>query len=207
MPPVILVPGAEGSTLVTTDGRSMWEADLSGFFNANLFTRLALPLPSAATAAAKAKLVPHDLVRGLLWQDYYGGLIDTIERRVGVPCVLPGAIGANTRCVLFPWDWRGDMTAAAARLDALIDRLCRARREPGLRVDLVAHSSPTPLQAATAGRRWLPMSRSRSAATRACSSSRTTSGAPTPTSTMKPSCTSPAMAGSRGARSWARRPG
>jgi triacylglycerol esterase/lipase EstA (alpha/beta hydrolase family) len=33
------------------------------------------------------------------------------------------------------------MSAAAARLDAVIDRLRRARREPGLRVNLVAHSA------------------------------------------------------------------
>jgi hypothetical protein len=105
MPPVILVPGAEGSTLVTKNGRPMWDADLWSFSSANLFTRRPPPLPSAG--AAKAKLVPHDLVRGLLWQDYYGGLIDTIERRIGAPCVLPGAGGANTRCVPVPWDWPG----------------------------------------------------------------------------------------------------
>jgi hypothetical protein len=55
-----------------------------------------------------------------------------------LPVILvPGAEGST----LVTTDGRPIMTAAAARLDALIDRLRRVRREPGLRVDLGAHSA------------------------------------------------------------------
>jgi pimeloyl-ACP methyl ester carboxylesterase len=43
--------------------------------------------------------------------------------------------------VLFAWDWRKGMVAAAAELDRLVERLRTLRRDPRLRVDIVAHSA------------------------------------------------------------------
>ena len=50
-------------------------------------------------------------------------------------------VTADSDCVLFAWDWREGMVAAAHELDDLIERLRRLRGDPSLRVDIVVHSA------------------------------------------------------------------
>ena len=47
----------------------------------------------------------------------------------------------DSDCVLFAWDWREGMVAAARELDDLVERLRRLRGDPTLKVDIVAHSA------------------------------------------------------------------
>jgi pimeloyl-ACP methyl ester carboxylesterase len=50
-------------------------------------------------------------------------------------------VTADSDCVLFAWDWREGMVAAARELNELVERLRRLRGDPSLRVDIVAHSA------------------------------------------------------------------
>lgn len=137
--PVILVPGAEASTLATPEGDLVWAAGAAQLLDPRTFERLSRPLTPGGQGGER--FVPTDIIRSVLGTDYYGGMIESLEQRVGGPCVLPEAIEPQTSCVLFPWDWRLDLNEAAARLDRLINRLREAKREPDLRVDLIAHSA------------------------------------------------------------------
>lgn len=139
-PPVVLVPGAEASTTLTTAGGEVpWAATPRHLLDPATFERLALPLTLGVSGGEP--LVPIDIIRGLPGQDFYGAMIASLEERVGGPCVIPGATAPHTRRALFPWDWRLDLSPAAARLDRLIERLRTARGASDLRVDLVTHSA------------------------------------------------------------------
>jgi hypothetical protein len=137
--PVILVPGAEASTLVTGEGRVMWAAAIGDLLDPATFDRLAQPLTPGSDAAEP--FIATDVIRGLPGHDFYGGLIKSLERRSGGPCVLPPDAAPESRCILFPWDWRLDLGLAAARLDALIEHLRRVHDNPKLKVDLIGHSA------------------------------------------------------------------
>jgi hypothetical protein len=139
-PPVILVPGAQASRLVDTAGQPVWPGRPVSFLNRNAFRRLSDPLAPGASADTET-IIASDIIRGVLGKDFYGGMVESLEQRVCGPCVLPDAIGPDTRCILFPWDWRLDLMAAAGQLNRVIDRLRQARGEPDLKVDLVAHSA------------------------------------------------------------------
>ena len=140
--PVILIPGVEASTLVSTyDGKSLWDGAPWRLLFRNTFTRVADPLLPRSDHRGEDRLVAADIIRGMLGTDFYGALIADLERRAGGRCALPGAVDAATLCVLFPWDWRRDLTDAAAGLDRLIAHLRAIRRDPDLRVDLVGHSA------------------------------------------------------------------
>jgi hypothetical protein len=137
--PIILVPGAEASTLVTGDGEVLWAAAIGELLDPAAFEQLAQPLTPGVDTAEP--LLAADVIRGLPGRDFYGGLIRSLEQRSGGPCVLPRDAVPNSRCVLFPWDWRLDFAAAAARLDDLIERLRHLRGDPALKVDLIGHSA------------------------------------------------------------------
>jgi hypothetical protein len=73
--------------------------------NPDAFERLALH-PGAGGAGP---LTPTNIIRGIPGQDYHGGLMARLEQRAGGPCVLPNAALRESRCILFPWDWRLDL--------------------------------------------------------------------------------------------------
>ena len=137
--PVILIPGAEASTLVSGDGEVLWAATFTHLFDPSTFEHLARPLTPGLDSGER--LIPADIIRGFPGEDYYAGLIQSLAQRAGGPCVLPDAVGPKSRCILFPWDWRLDLPLAAARLDKLIDHVRRVQHDPALRVDLVGHSA------------------------------------------------------------------
>jgi hypothetical protein len=118
--PVILVPGAEASTLVSGDGRVMWAAAIGDLLDPATFDRLAQPLSPGIDAAEP--FVPTDIVRGVPGQDFYGGLIKSLERRSGGPCVLPPAV----RALVLE---RADGPVRLAKLEAwFVQALERGRR-------------------------------------------------------------------------------
>jgi pimeloyl-ACP methyl ester carboxylesterase len=84
----------------------------------------------------------YDLFRGLLGSDFYGAIIDTLEKQGGYVRGHPGrAADAGTRrYYVFPYDWRQDNVVTARKLDALIDQIRRDYSDPQLKVDVVAHS-------------------------------------------------------------------
>lgn len=133
-PPVVLIHGLMGSTLVdASTGKQFWPGSLS-----------ALAFSDYAEIGGQ-NLVPGDLVYGLGGVvDYYGELVRTLETvgrfrraRPGEP-VTPHD---RRRYYVYLYDWRRDNVSAARGLHELIERIRADYRDPDLRVDVIAHSN------------------------------------------------------------------
>ena len=141
VPPVIIIPGILGSRLrEKTTGRELWPAS---FFNVLVSARsLALDIDPATLEPRADDIEAYDLFRGLLGTDFYGAIIDTLEKDGGY---VRGRLGHSARTgirqyYLFPYDWRRDNIVTARKLDELIEQIRRDYDDPQLKVDIVAHS-------------------------------------------------------------------
>ena len=142
--PLIVLPGIMGSRLNRADdGHEVWPGSITKFVLGGDLSELALPLPGQPVSAdmRMAELRAGGIFHEIAGQDFYGRLIRTLTHAGGYDCVPIGAVTAASNCVLFAWDWRKGMVAAAAGLDALVERLRELRHDPTLRVDVVAHSA------------------------------------------------------------------
>lgn len=143
--PLIVIPGIMGSRLRHADGgQEAWPGSLANFVLGRDFGELALPVAGAAgvvRAPESAELIAGGIFHEIAGRDFYGRLLDSLNRAGGYDCVPIEAVAADSNCVLFAWDWRKGMVPAAAQLDALVERLRTLRRDPALKVDIVAHSA------------------------------------------------------------------
>ena len=141
VPPVIIIPGILGSRLRERgSGRELWPGSLGNvLFSAR---SLALDIDARTLEPKPDDIEAYDLFRGLLGTDFYGAIIDTLERQGGY---IRGRLGhpanADTRrYYVFAYDWRQDNVVTARKLDALIERIRHDYANPRLKVDVVAHS-------------------------------------------------------------------
>jgi pimeloyl-ACP methyl ester carboxylesterase len=141
VPPVIIVPGILGSRLRDRKtGRELWPGSLLNvLFSAR---SLALDIDPKTLEPRADDIEAYELFRGLLGADFYGAIIDTLEREGGyVRGQLGHAAKAGTRrYYIFPYDWRQDNIVTARKLDALIEQIRLDYADPKLKVDIVAHS-------------------------------------------------------------------
>lgn len=141
VPPVIIVPGILGSRLrERRSGRELWPGSV---FNVLFSARsLALDIDPKTLEPRPDDIEAYDLFRGLLARDFYGAIIETLERQGGYVRGEPGqpAAAGKRRYYIFPYDWRQDNVVTARKLDALIEQIRRDYGEPQLKVDVVAHS-------------------------------------------------------------------
>ena len=141
VPPVIIIPGILGSRLrQRSSGHELWPGSIYNvLFSAQ---SLALNIDPETLEPRADDVEAYDLFRGLLGSDFYGAIIDTLERQGGYVRGQPGrAADAGTRrYYAFPYDWRQDNVVTARKLDALIDQIRRDYGDPRLKVDIVAHS-------------------------------------------------------------------
>ncbi len=140
-PPVIIVPGILGSRLRERgNGRELWPGSI---YNLLFSARsLALDIDPKTLEPREDGIEAYDLFRSLLGSDFYGAIIDTLEKQGGYVRGYPGRVAdADTRrYYVFPYDWRQDNVVTARKLDALIDQIRRDYSDPQLKVDVVAHS-------------------------------------------------------------------
>jgi pimeloyl-ACP methyl ester carboxylesterase len=141
VPPVIIIPGILGSRLrERASGRELWPGSI---YNVLFSARsLALDIDPKTLEPRADDVEAYDLFRDLLGSDYYGAIIDTLEREGGYVRGHPGrpADAARRRYYIFPYDWRQDNVVTARKLDGLIDQIRRDYADPQLKVDIVAHS-------------------------------------------------------------------
>jgi pimeloyl-ACP methyl ester carboxylesterase len=141
VPPVIIVPGILGSRLrERKSGRELWPGSV---FNVLFSARsLALDIDPKTLEPRPDDIEAYDLFRGLLARDFYGAIVETLERQGGYVRGEPGhpATAGKRRYYIFPYDWRQDNVITARKLDALIEQIRRDYGEPRLKVDIVAHS-------------------------------------------------------------------
>jgi pimeloyl-ACP methyl ester carboxylesterase len=141
VPPVIIIPGILGSRLRERgSGREIWPGSI---YNLLFSARsLALDIDPKTLEPRADDVEAYDLFRELLGNDYYGAIIDTLERQGGYVRGQPGraADPARRRYYIFPYDWRQDNVITAHKLDALIEQIRSDYADPKLKVDIVAHS-------------------------------------------------------------------
>lgn len=140
-PPVILIHGLMGSTLVEKDtGKEFWPGGL-GTLAFSEYRELAR---MRAAESEGGGLVPGDLFYGVARTDFYGALIDALENvgrfKRGTPGT-PITRADRRRYYVLLYDWRKENLVAVQQLHALIDQIRRDYNDPDLPVDILAHSN------------------------------------------------------------------
>lgn len=139
-PPVILIHGLAGSTLVDAKtGKQFWPGSLSTLTFSN-YSQLA----QMSTEQREGEgLVPGDLFYSVAGVDFYAELLGSLETvghfRRGVPGQPIGK--DRRRYYLLLYDWRKDNMFAVRKLHALIEQIRLDYRNPNQQVDILAHSN------------------------------------------------------------------
>lgn len=139
-PPVIIIHGLGGSTLVNTrTGRQVWPGSL-GSLTFSDYRQLAQP---AAGTNGPDDIVPNDLVQDVAGVDFYAELLSSLEHVGRFKRGTPGtAVGtARRRYYVLLYDWRKDNLIAVRKLHSLIEQIRSDYGNPNLRVDIIAHSN------------------------------------------------------------------
>lgn len=142
-PPVVFIHGAFGSRLRDArSGREIWPVGLADLVLSS-FDELELPLDPESGAALEDGIVAEDLFEEAGVVNFYGSLVRMLESAGGYRRWQPGTPVPDGVLPLYPflYDWRRGFAWAAAGLDDLVERIRGDLGEPGLEVDLVAHSS------------------------------------------------------------------
>jgi pimeloyl-ACP methyl ester carboxylesterase len=140
-PPVIIIHGLAGSTLVDArTGKQFWPGSLSTLTFSN-YRDLA---QMSAEDREGEGLVPGDLFYSVAGVDFYAELLATLEKvghfSRGVPGV-PVHAGDRRRYYVLLYDWRKDNMVAVRKLHALIEQIRLDYRNPSQQVDIIAHSN------------------------------------------------------------------
>ena len=140
-PPVILIPGIMGSRLVDADGVEHWPGSgwrplLAGR------EELALAVDPRTLDAVDDGLVARGLTDRVAGRDYYASIIRVLETAGRYHRGVPGTPVEPGRRHFYelPYDWRHDNLRAVAALDRLIEQIRIDHGDPGLQVDIIAHS-------------------------------------------------------------------
>lgn len=142
-PPVIVIHGLMGSTLVERHGKEYWPGGLGAlaFSDYRELARL------DAAEQAVGSLRPGELMYGVATTDYYRALIDTLEDVGRFRRAKPGEpVDADDeddrrRYYVMLYDWRKENLVAVRQLHNLIDAIRADYGDPDLPVDIVAHSN------------------------------------------------------------------
>jgi len=138
--PVIFLHGFLGSKLENADtGRSVWGR------MRNILTRshrdgLALPIEARSLADDRDALVPYSICDSVGGIDYYGPILRALQDVGGYEQGDIEHPHAGETLYVFTYDWRRDNVETARALSEAIERIRAAHGQPGLKVDLVAHS-------------------------------------------------------------------
>ena len=139
-PPVIIIHGLTGSTLVDArTGKQFWPGSLGTLAFSNFSD---LRQMSSEDREGEG-LVPGTLMYDVAGVDFYGELLRTLEGAGRYERGVPGQpVGsARRRYYVLLYDWRKDNIVAVRKLHALIEQIRRDYGDPKLRVDIIAHSN------------------------------------------------------------------
>lgn len=140
-PPIILIPGLLGSRLSDADGKEVWPGSAFKLLFSN-YDRLALKFDPDTLEPEKSDFLVTGLTDTIVGQDYYGRLREVLESAGGFVATEPGtpARRGERRYYVLAYDWRQDILSAVRKLDSLIEAIRRDYQDPGLEVDVIAHS-------------------------------------------------------------------
>ena len=140
-PPVIIIPGLGGSTLVNEKGQLVWPGSVTSIIFSD-YNKLALMIDDETLDSESSKQKPFTLISELLGTDIYGSLMHVLEhyadfKRAELGDKYPGT---GRRYYLFPYDWRQKVFHTTNMLDKFIDQIRIDYGDPNLEVDLIGHS-------------------------------------------------------------------
>lgn len=140
-PPIILIHGALGSSLQTTDGRAVWPGSINKILFSN-YPELALPIDSKRLLPEPSHLLVSGITEQAAGRDFYGRIIRTLEDVGSFKRATPGKpiVHGLRRYYVFSYDWRQDNVATAKKLHEYIEQIRTDYGKPDLKVDIVAHS-------------------------------------------------------------------
>lgn len=141
-PPVIIIHGLMGSTLVDAGtGKEYWP----GGVGALAFSDYRELARVRAVEESGGGLVPGDLFYGVARVDYYGALVEALERVGRFRRAEPGQPVTDAddrrRYYVLLYDWRRENIHAVRQLHAMIEQIRKDYGDPDLAVDLLAHSN------------------------------------------------------------------
>lgn len=142
-PPLILIPGAFGSSLRDRrTGLEVWPASDSRLLFGS-YRELELPIDDATLEPMEDGLEAYAVFRRALGRDFYGEVVDELQRAGGYRRCWPGQppTEEGSQLYLFLYDFRLDNVRAARALDALIQQIRADHGDPTLKVDVLAHSN------------------------------------------------------------------
>jgi pimeloyl-ACP methyl ester carboxylesterase len=139
--PVILIPGLFGSKLRDRTGVEVWPGTWSRVLFSD-YADLALEFDPATLEVKRDELEAFDIAESVLGKDFYGPIVRTLVDFGGYVRATPGTPvrPGERRLYVFPYDWRQDNVEQARGLEALVAAIRADYGDPGLRVDIVAHS-------------------------------------------------------------------
>jgi pimeloyl-ACP methyl ester carboxylesterase len=140
-PPVILIHGLMGSTLVErSSGKEFWPGSIGSL----AFSEYRELARMQQVEREGGGLVPGDLFYGVARTDYYAALIDALEKVGRFKRGEPGEpVPANDRrrYYVLLYDWRKENLAAVRQLHELIEQIRADFDDPDMPVDILAHSN------------------------------------------------------------------
>lgn len=142
-PPLIVIPGAFGSRLFDTrSGEEIWPRSSAKLLFSS-YKGLEVEIDEATLDPLAAHIRPYSVFRQGLGRDFYGQILDTLERIGGYRRRRPGQpVDAGQRnYYVYLYDWRLDNVAAVAGLHELIERIRRDYHDPQIQIDVLAHSN------------------------------------------------------------------
>jgi pimeloyl-ACP methyl ester carboxylesterase len=142
-PPLILIPGAFGSRLLDTrTGREIWPRSSTKLLFSS-YKGLEVEIDENTLDPVRNGVQPYRVFREGLGRDFYGQILETLEGAGSYQRRQPGEpVEAKQRnYYVYLYDWRLDNVAAVAGLHELIERIRVDYQNPGLQVDILAHSN------------------------------------------------------------------
>jgi hypothetical protein len=142
-PPLVVIPGAFGSCLRDRrTGRQIWPGSNVSLI-ASDYRSLELEIDPATLTPIVNDVEAYDVFESGLGRDFYGEVLRTLQQ-----------VGGYSRCgtcekpqpgkrafYVYPYDFRLDNVHAARGLHELIERIRADYGDPGLQVDILAHSN------------------------------------------------------------------
>ena len=141
-PPVIVVPGLMGSRLRDRDsGEEVWPGPTSALLFSS-YDQLALEIDPATLEPLPDRLEAYDITDKAAGRDFYASVLRVLEDAGQYSRAEPGdaVVAGHRYYYVFPYDWRRDNALSARRLSEFIERVRADHGDPGLKVDIVAHS-------------------------------------------------------------------
>lgn len=138
-PPVIIIHGLMGSTLVDkTTGEEFYPRSARAVALSDYQDLTISPVSTAGD-----NLVPGHILGDIAGIDFYGALTKVLENDGQFVSSTPGQLVGATkrRYYTFIYDWRRDNVIAVKQLHEFINQIRKDYDDPTLRVDIIAHSN------------------------------------------------------------------